>query len=272
VIILSALSPSFLHMKNTLPASAAVTTQNLIGLVLYTVIFLPIIWFVKPHQIRKFLYPSALFVGATFIGIIAYLVHENGGSAGNWVSSPVVLSRTQRAFRIVQCISSIGGSYGGAADRISDWTRFERKRGAANWAMCFALPISIPLVALIGVAIATTTTQQYGAAIWNPLVLLKTIQLANYTPACRAGTFFAGCGILSSQIFIQMSQNVIPYGMDAAALFPRYLSQKRASIFLVLCTLVIQPWRFLSQAAIFITILSSFTGKSSTFLDEKDSH
>ena len=250
-------------MPNTLPASAGITTQDLIGLIIYTVIYLPILWFVPPHQIRKCLYPSFIFITATFIGILAWIVHENGGT-GSFISSPIILSKSQRAFRMVQCISSVGGTWGGAAERISDWTRFEKRRGAAIPGMVFALPISVTLVALIGVVIATATTEKYGTAIWNPLLLITMVQETTYTPLCRAATFFAGCGLLSSQIFINISQNTIPYGMDVAALFPRYLSMKRAAVFVTLATVAINPWRFLGQAAIFITILSCVTGEFSS--------
>jgi NCS1 family nucleobase:cation symporter-1 len=260
VIIIGAVIPGFHNMTNTLPVSAGITTQDLIGLIVYTVIYLPILWFVPPHQIRKCLYPSFIMITATFIGIVAWIVHENGGT-GSFVSSPIVLSKSQRAFRMVQCISSVSGTWGGAAERISDWTRFEKKRGAANPGMMFALPVSVTLVALIGVVIATATTEKYGTAIWNPLVLLTLVQTTTYTPLCRAATFFAGCGLLSSQIFINMSQNTIPYGMDVAALFPRYLSMKRAAVIVTLMSVAVNPWRFLGQAYIFITVLSCVTGK-----------
>jgi NCS1 family nucleobase:cation symporter-1 len=247
-------------MKNTLPESAAITTKNLIGMIVYTAIFLIILWFTPPHKLKRWLYPSALIVSAAFVGIIAWAVHTNGGSPGDLVSGTLAISSSQRAFRIIQCISSISGSYGGAADRISDWTRFEKKRGASTPAMLLAMPFSITLVALIGVVLATCTDQIYAKVIWNPLVLLSQIQTDTYTPKSRAGTFFAGVGLLCSQVFIQMSQNTIPYGMDVAGLFPRYVSMRRGAVFLTLFVMLINPWRFLSQASIFVTILSSFTG------------
>jgi NCS1 family nucleobase:cation symporter-1 len=42
VLILNALSPSFLHMKNTLPASAGITTPGLIGFVLFIILYFPL--------------------------------------------------------------------------------------------------------------------------------------------------------------------------------------------------------------------------------------
>lgn len=130
-ICISAIIPQFKDMENTLPDSAAISTQNLIGFVLYCIIFFGVIAVVPPHKIRKCLYPAFAIVATTFIGILAWALASNGGT-GSLISSTLHLSKTQRAFRMVQCISSISGSYGGAADRISDWTRFERKRGVST--------------------------------------------------------------------------------------------------------------------------------------------
>jgi len=64
-----------------------------------------------------------------------------------------------------------------------------------------------------------------GVAQWNPLILMIIIQQNTYTPLSRYATFFAGVAILSSQIFINLTQDTIPHGMDLAGMFPRYLSR-----------------------------------------------
>lgn len=125
--------------------------------------------------------------------------------------------------------------------------------------MIFALPITVTLTALIGVLVASATQEIYGELIWNPLTLLAYIQTTSYTPACRAGTFFAGTGILSSQIFINLTQNTVPWGMDMTGCFPRYLTMKRGGLLLCALTMLAQPWRFLTQAYVFVEILSALS-------------
>lgn len=122
--------------------------------------------------------------------------------------------------------------------------------------MLLALPITVTLTALIGVLVTSATQEIYGQLIWNPLTLLQHAQTVSYTPACRAGTFFAGVGIFSSQIFINLTQNTVPWGMDMTGCFPKYLSMKRGSLLLCALTVIAQPWRFLSEAYIFVEILS----------------
>lgn len=108
--------------------------------------------------------------------------------------------------------------------------------------------------------------------------MLQYVQALQYTPACRAGTFFAGVGLLTSQVFVNMTQvsichlalfhkanavtqNGVSSAMDITALLPRYIDIRRGGFVIVVIGIVIQPWRFLTQAATFLTVLSSFGGK-----------
>jgi Permease for cytosine/purines, uracil, thiamine, allantoin len=50
--------------------------------------------------------------------------------------------------------------------------------------------------------------------------------------------------------------------MDLAGILPRFISLRRGAILVGVVGILIQPWRLLTQAATFITVLSSFGGKS----------
>lgn len=149
---------------------------------------------------------------ACFIGLLAWALHANGGT-GSLIAPVIAITKTQKAFRIVQCMSTISGSWGGAGERYSDWSRFEKHKNTAMPAMAIALPITVTITAMFGVFVTTATTQLSGGVVqWNPLLLLISIQQETYTPLSRCATFFAGCAILSSQIFVNLTQNTIPYG------------------------------------------------------------
>jgi len=76
--------------------------------------------FIKPHKLEKFMWPAFIAIVGTVFGIMAWAVHNNGGSAGDMVHPAVTLSASARDFRFVQCVSAVAGTYGFAADRISD--------------------------------------------------------------------------------------------------------------------------------------------------------
>jgi len=66
------------------------------------------------------MWPALIGTVGTVFGLMAWAVHVNGGSAGDMVSPAITLSASARGFRFIQCISSVCGTYGGAADRLSD--------------------------------------------------------------------------------------------------------------------------------------------------------
>lgn len=163
-IMLSALSPDYLHMKNTLPESAGATTQNLLGFFLYIIIYIPIIYFVRPHQLEPVMWPAFIGTMAVVFGIMGYAVSSNGGSAGIIVAPVSALSSSDRGFRFIQCISTIVGTYGGASDRFSDWTRFGKRPNSHVIGSILGMPIVITLCAALGVITASATKATYGTA------------------------------------------------------------------------------------------------------------
>lgn len=257
VLILNSIFPTFLRMENTLPASAGITTPQLIGFVLFICLYFPIIYFVPPHQVQKFLEVNLIISSATLLGIMGWAISANGGP-GDLVSPAVAVPKSQVGFLMVQGITSVAGTYTGGSDRVSDWTRYARSRHAPTLAQLTALPVTVTLVALVGIIATSATGELLGSTQWNPMIMLQEVQVTWYTPACRAGTFFAGVGLLFVTVFINYTQNCVSSGMDVAMLIPRYVSRRRGSIIFSILGVLANPWRFLTQAETFITVLSSF--------------
>ncbi|RDW57037.1 hypothetical protein BP6252_13909 [Coleophoma cylindrospora] len=261
-LILGAVIPQFHSLRNTLPLSAAITTKELIGFFLFYVCFMPIVFYVPMHKLRRWLYPSCIITAVTFFGILGWAIHQNGGT-GPIIASKIKLTSMERSFKFLQCVSSTAASWSGSGDRLSDWTRFSRYRHASSPALLVGLVLSMVPTAIVGVLVTSAFYQMYGTSIWTPLGMLLYVQGAHYTPACRAGTFFAGIGLLTSQIYVNVVQNTMAFGMDFAGIFPRYMSMKRGAVLLCVVGIACNPWRFLSQAAIFIQAFSVFAVFSS---------
>jgi NCS1 family nucleobase:cation symporter-1 len=91
--------------------------------------------------------------------------------------------------------------------------------------MTLGLPIAVVLSAVIGVVVTSAATSRYPDLVnWNPINFLINVQSAFYTPACRAGIFFAGVALLCSQFYHNFAQDTVPWGMDMVGLLPKYLS------------------------------------------------
>jgi cytosine/uracil/thiamine/allantoin permease len=81
--------------------SAGTTTKGMIGFFLYIITYLPIIIFIKPHKLEKFMWPAFIGIVGTVFGIMAWAVHNNGGSAGDLVHPGITLTSSARGFRFV---------------------------------------------------------------------------------------------------------------------------------------------------------------------------
>lgn len=79
VLILNAIFPSFLRMKNTLPDSAGITTPGLIGFVLFIILYFPIIYFVPAWKVQKLLEVQVIVATATLLGIMGWAVSVSLG-------------------------------------------------------------------------------------------------------------------------------------------------------------------------------------------------
>jgi NCS1 family nucleobase:cation symporter-1 len=224
--------------------------------------YLPIVIWIKPHKLEPYMWPAFIGTVATVFGIMGWAISANGGSPGDLVAPAIKLSASNRGFRMVQCISSVCGTYASAGDRFSDWTRFAKKKNSHYLGATTALPLTITLCALLGVLTASATRAKYGEAMWQPLTILTFVQKENYNAGGRAATFFAGLAIWSHQIFVNVTQNNVGAGMDLAGIFPRYVSTQRGALVLCVFGVIAQPWRFFTQAAIFLSVVSSFAGKS----------
>lgn len=66
------------------------------------------------------------------------------------------------------------------------------------------------------------------------------------------------CGLLSSQIAVNIAQNSVSAGMDLSALLPKYIDVFRGSLMMITVGVIVNPWRFVNSLGTFITVLSSF--------------
>ena len=238
--------------------SAAITTRDLISFFIYWALFIPVVLYIPMYKLKTFMYPSIIMTAATLLGVLGWIVKENGGTTGPLITSPVKVSSMNRSFLFLQCVSSTAAVWGGSGDRLSDWSRFAKKRWAPYPALFTGLPITLTLTAVVGTFTTTAFYARYGTTLWTPLDMLAFIQETHYTPACRAGTFFAGIGLLTSLIYINIVQNTLSFGMDFAGVMPKYISMKRGSMIVVVISIACNPWRFLTQAVVFVEVFSGF--------------
>lgn len=158
--------------------------------------------FIHASKMRHFVWPSACLIVVAFFGLFGWAIAVNGGTPGSLITPAVQLSTSNRAFAVLYIISSASGSITGYGSRIADWTRFAKTPHTPTIPMLVALPIFGSMTAILGILATSAVHSKYGVVQWNPLTLLLYLQKTQYTPACRAGTFFAGLAIFLSLLVV----------------------------------------------------------------------
>jgi nucleobase:cation symporter-1, NCS1 family len=112
--------------------------------------------------------------------------------------------------------------------------------------------LTICITALFGILIASATVKIYGEVLWNPFLILITAQ-QSMTSSARAGTFFAGLGLLASQLALCIVLNSLASAMDLTTLWPKYINIRRGSYIIMIIGIAVCPWNYVNQATTFIT-------------------
>lgn len=81
----------------------------------------------------------------------------------------------------------------------------------------------------------------------------------DYNAKSRAAAFFAGCGLVTSQLAINTIDNAFSAGMDIAGLFPNYINIRRGAYIGLILSIALCPWQLLSSASTFISVLSAYS-------------
>jgi nucleobase:cation symporter-1, NCS1 family len=79
-VVLSAIFPTFMYMPNTLAADAGIETKQLVGFILYIIIF-TCLMFIHPSKLQPLIYISQYGINATFLGLFIWAVSTNKGAS-----------------------------------------------------------------------------------------------------------------------------------------------------------------------------------------------
>ncbi|ORY25559.1 NCS1 nucleoside transporter family [Naematelia encephala] len=263
-VVIASIWPSFYTMKNTLPASSYVETNDLIALIVFWVVSFPLL-FVHPEKYKiPFRFASAS-ITVTIITLFAVTLGKAHG-AGPLIHHPyqyekaTALKGSKLAWQMAHSIiGSIGGSSAGILNQ-ADYSRFAKRPRDQIWAQIFAIPCTSLITAILGIFATSAAVEIWPTAglLWKPYQLLTAYQEHGGRGA-RAGAFFGGVAFTISQLGINIAGNAMSGGMDLSGLFPQYFNIRRGAIFTAILALTINPWQLVNKANTFINVLGGFT-------------
>ncbi|KAM5530588.1 hypothetical protein V8D89_015747 [Ganoderma adspersum] len=264
-VVIGSIWPSFYRLRNTLPPDAGIETNDLIGILVFAVISIPLM-VVPPEYYRKpFLFGSIIMTVATFAIFIWALAKEGGG--GPLLTHPSQFSgvqpltgSTELGWAMAYGISSTIGSISAGILNQSDYTRFAAYPKAQILSQLIIVPLSSVIIALFGVIVTSCAAGFFpdDGLLWAPYDLLEVVQLRG-GPGARAACFFAGCAFVLSQFGINIAGNAISGGIDLAGLLPKYLNIRRGALITAALGIAICPWKLLTGTSVFLTVMSSFS-------------
>ncbi len=128
---------------------------------------------------------------------------------------------------------------------IPDFSRYARSQRDQVIGQTLGLPTTMALYSFIGVAVTSATRVIYGEEIWDPVQLLTRFE----NPAVLVVAMLALC---LATLGTNIAANVVGPANDFAHLSPKWISFRVGGLITGLIGLVIQPWRFLETADVYI--------------------
>jgi NCS1 family nucleobase:cation symporter-1 len=178
------MSPSWKHRPSTLPLSSHITQQELVGVLLWYLMYIPLVM-VPPERLQRPFIVSSIAFGATSIGLLAWAVPKAGGGGPLFKT---VNTASSTPFSMMLGITSILGSWGSGTIGQSDWVsarcalvgvcaecqvRYSKRRYYPLLSQLVAAPVMITICALVGVVVTSASSEILGEIIWSPIALLS---------------------------------------------------------------------------------------------------
>lgn len=259
-LVLSSLIPSFNSMKNTLPEHLHMSTKELIGFVIYHIISIPILC-IAPEKLK---YPLTIISTISAITIVAVSVAcmVKARGVGILITASAMGSSSKTTLSWFRGINYIINSVAVGLTNQPDFSRFAVSPGKQVWGQIFSIIVLGTIVPVLGLLGTSAAINIYGNGshlnLWNPTSIIEQWLVHSYSPGIRCAVFFCSLGFLISTIGLNTIDNGISGGMDMAGILPKYINIRRGAIIVALVSIIVQPWRILYRAKIFLNILSSY--------------
>ncbi|KAK8108786.1 permease for cytosine/purines- uracil- thiamine- allantoin-domain-containing protein [Apiospora sp. TS-2023a] len=247
------------RIPNTLPASAGISSKNLLAFFVYWVIQFPVM-FLHPTMLRHLFVVKAVYTTVALFGVLGWAVHANGGSIGSFsYDKQVRLEGASLVWPMIQAINSVMGALCPILINQPDVARYATSFSQATWSQSTGILVSKLIVMFVSCATTSATTGILGQSHWNVWDLYDALLTEFWSPGARAGLFFAAFGMVLATIATNAGSNSLPVGADGSGLLPRYLTIVRGQVLCAVLAPLCVPWKIISSASTFLTFLGSYT-------------
>ncbi|KAG2733907.1 hypothetical protein G9P44_003432 [Scheffersomyces stipitis] len=248
----------WLDMKNHLPASADVQSRILLAFFLFWLIQFPLM-FVHPRQIRHFFTVKSFVLPCATIGLLIFCVKKGHGPGNYDLGLPISTSSSAIGWGWMSVMNSIFGTISPMIINQPDIARYAKKPSDTILPQAIGFVLAKIMIMVVGMVATASIYRSYGEVYWNMWDLMNAILDHSWNAGARTGVFFVavsfGIGTAGTNIF----GNSIPFACDITGLLPKYFTILRGQIVVAILAWAIVPWKFLTDAAKFLTFLGSYS-------------
>ncbi|EXJ82513.1 hypothetical protein A1O3_06326 [Capronia epimyces CBS 606.96] len=265
-VFLTALWPSFAHVNKPL-ANGTMTTGDFTSFIIFTVLYLPLVW-IRPEKYKiPFLISCILVIPTIFVCLIWFTATAKGaGSLVHDVSGVAGVTQAKGSHLGWMMVLGICTNISSISVHIfvqSDYTRYARKPKDQILAQLVMVPLGTIVVALIGILCTSCAAQlfpeQNGTLLWAPYELFSALQQHyDNSSRSRAAVAFGILSFMVAQFGMVVANNGLSAGIDLSALFPRFFTIRRGMLLMSALAFIVQPWQLLNGASKFLTVLGGY--------------
>ncbi|OQU98355.1 hypothetical protein CLAIMM_04152 [Cladophialophora immunda] len=248
--MLRAIWPSFDDIPNALPASAGITSADLLCYFILLIIQTPLT-LIPMYKLKWYFLLKAVLSPFVFIGMMiwALKVAPDGGPLVQQAAKLEGSAWDQNWTR-VKAFGTAAGYFATITTNIPDFVRFARRPGN-TWIQSLALPCTGILPVICSVITSSATVKIWNEAYWEPSGILARWEN-------RGAVFIAAVVWIIATIGVNLSANTITVAIALSSFWPKYINNVRGSLIVAVLSVVICPWKIVYDAGSFYNFLSAY--------------
>ncbi|KAF2728179.1 uracil permease [Polyplosphaeria fusca] len=247
-VMLGAIWPSFLGLKNTIPEDQGITTNTMVSFLIFWLLQLPFLY-IHPNNLRWLFMAKSVIVPTAWIAILVWAFVATDG--GDIFDQKATIEGSAYSWAFLSSLTSVIGNYATLSVNQADFSRYSRV--SVKWQLIYVpfLPIIFTFISFIGIAASSAGAVRYGTLQWDPMALIE-----NWSSrACR---FFAAFSFALAALGVNISANSLSAANDLTALFPQYVNIRRGQLLCAIICWALVPWKILQSAGSFLNFMAAY--------------
>ncbi|EEH35650.2 allantoin permease [Paracoccidioides lutzii Pb01] len=248
--MIGAIWPSFLRLPNHIPESQGITTNGMVGYLIFFIIQFPFLC-MHPNNLRWLFMAKSVLVPIAWIAMLIWAFKSTNG--GEIFSQHRMVSGSAYSWAFLASLTSVIGNFSTLSVNQADFSRYSRV--SVKWQALYVpmLPIVFTFISFIGVAVSSAAQSKYKLADipWDPNIVVSLWE----NRACR---FFGAFSLALSSLGVNISANSISAANDLMAVAPRFVNIRRGQLLCALLSWILLPWKILKSVGSFLNFMSAY--------------